>query len=184
MDAKELSPSTITCPKTVCRGDGFCDVYQQVYAESDDEDCDENGFKGYARYKDTEWCSCTLETCLGSCPNSFLCGRKQILKWYLGCHDMRCSGCNMMIGRNLELVSEDSLPPDWECPVCMEQKKEACVFPDCPSKHTFCLGCMSNLLFGVEKYDEEGVGYWEGSTKKCPVCRHEFEPSDGWGKRS
>jgi hypothetical protein len=110
-------------------------------------------------------------------------------KWLLACHDTRCTGCNITIGRNLEFLSSDNLPAEWECTICMEQKDKACVFPDCPAKHSFCLDCMKKLLWGVlnprynpDESDNDEYPY-EGATEACPTCRHQFDPSKGWRAR-
>lgn len=182
------SYSVSSCPHGTCKNDGCCDVYEQVFSESEDENAPPNThplyaicsrkLRGYARYKDTTWCTCTLQMCLDSCPNSFLCGSTELFKWYLACHDGRCCTCNIVIGRNLKLCDKNE---EEECPICMNKGfTKACVFPDCPAEHAFCLKCTRNLLFGIEMRDEFGYPYYEGSTNSCPMCRHTFEPTDGW----
>lgn len=167
-----------------CYGDGFCWVYEQTDPpEGSSQEC------GYARSKNTQWCKCTREMCLVPCPNHFVCGNVEYPKAVMACHNMRCTNCNIIIGRNLELMTKASLPQEWECPVCMEKKDDACVFPDCPAKHHFCLGCMKGFLWGVpnpafESYegDSDSEFPFHGSTNSCPMCRHKFDPSDGWSK--
>ena len=168
-----------------CYADGFCWVYEQTDSE------EEGGTQswGYNRMKGTEWCKCTREQCIVPCPNSFLCGISEYPKSVLACHDMQCTNCNITIGRNLELVTGEALPQAWECSICMEQRDKACVFPDCPAKHSFCLDCMKKLLWGVpnprynpDNSDNDEYPY-EGSTNACPTCRHSFDPSEGWSSK-
>jgi hypothetical protein len=188
---RELAPSSEECHYVgSCKGDGLCDVYEQVFTDNEeDEEADEHGFKGYARLRNTEWCSCTLQMSMGQCPNSVLCGNTEVPKWLLACHNMLCTGCNVTVGRNLEFLSSDNLPAEWECTICMEQKDKACVFPDCPAKHSFCLDCMKKLLWGVpnprynpDESDNDEEPY-ECATEACPTCRHQFDPSKGWRAR-
>lgn len=183
METRELPTSEESCPQGVCKGDGMCDVYQEVYTDNEEDAITPNGFKGYARYKDTEWCSCTLEMCMGICPNSALCGNGRVLKWLLDCRHGRCTTCDTSIGGDLDFRTG---LVDYECPVCMEPKNQACVFPDCPAKHTFCLDCMKKLIWGVPnpRYNPDDSGddehYLEGSTNACPTCRHRFDWTKDW----
>lgn len=162
-----------------CKGDGYCDVYEQV---DHDEGYVPNGpddWCGYRRRDGTEWCRCTREMCLPPCPNWFVCGNKEYPKWVLGVNCGRCRNCDVCIGRNLEKIENLN---GWECPVCLECSEVAVIFPDCPSKHKFCIGCTQNLLWGQLTDDEELGSIYVNATKACPMCRHEFVPFDGWIK--
>jgi len=161
-----------------CYGDGFCCVYYQTG--------DETGYPpGYERREGTEWCKCTIDTLFLPCPNSALCGNHTEPKWVMACSHGRCMTCDRSIGGDLEIQSDLI---GWECPICMESRDKACVFPDCPAKHTFCLGCMEKLIWGVpnarynpDDSDNDECPY-EGSTKACPTCRHEFDYLSDWSK--
>lgn len=170
-------------PHGICNGDGCCNVYEQIFHNSENTIpmTSLRRLKGYSRYRDTSWCSCTLQTCLAACPNSFMCGSRELFKWYLACHNGRCCGCNILVGRDLQVMDKSS-DESWECPVCMVHSAQACAFPDCPSRHAFCVECMRKLLFGIETFDEHGFLYFEGGTNACPMCRHAFDPADGWHK--
>lgn len=187
----ELGPSlSASCPKGTCKNDGCCDVYEQIFEEVLQEPSSSSSSQqehyylkprklvGYSRYKDTEWCKCTLKMCLAACPNSFLCGSIELFKWYLACNDGRCCTCNVVIGRNVEVVL--ATEKDWECPICFLPNERACEFPECPAKHKFCTKCTRSVLFGMQMRDEHGFLYWEGGANTCPLCRHSFEASQGW----
>jgi hypothetical protein len=163
-----------------CNNDGFCNVYDQT-------DEEEGSPPGYTRRENTEWCTCTKEQLFLACPNSFLCGKDAYPKWVLGCCRGRCMRCDRSIGGDVQLLTG---LVEWECPVCMEQKDNACVFPDCPAKHSFCIECMKKLLWGVpnprynpdEDAEDDGEHPWEGSTTSCPTCRHRFDFLSDWSK--
>ncbi len=162
-----------------CCNDGLCHVYNQT--------CEDNigSPLGYEREENTEWCRCSKEMLFMACPNSFLCGQCMYPKYMLACCHGRCSGCDRSIGGDLQLLTD---LVEWECSVCMEQTDKACVFPDCPAEHAFCLNCMKKLLWGVPnpRYDpddsDDGEDPYEGSTKSCPTCRHTFDAITDWSK--
>jgi hypothetical protein len=108
-------------------------------------------------------------------------------KWYMDCHGGRCYNCNLLIAHNMEILIKSSA---WECPVCLVAKGRSCAFPNCPSKHEFCVECTKGLIFGVpnpkcnpDEDDSESEYPYCGSTDKCPLCRHKVNPSERWNSK-
>ena len=153
-------------PIHTCKGDGFCNVY-----EEDDEGKPQ-------RAEGTEWCSCTKEMCIVSCPNEFLCGASEIPLWYKNIHRGTCMNCAVMFGMSLTTISSNGL----ECSVCLEEHKTLVEWPGCPGKHTFCVPCTTRMHYGHQQEDEgvqSGWGEVEESTGRfhvCPKCRHLHVP--------
>jgi hypothetical protein len=164
-----------------CRGDGFCYVWEHVWAA-------DGTFHGYQRIQRTEWCKCDWHKMFCPCPNSFYCGNIMEPKCLLQMQHGRCFSCDCNIGGDLTFVRGEELPEGWECPVCMEAKRDACVFPACPGKHLVCLCCLEKLIRGVPnpRYkpdsDSEDIEEhpYEGATNACPMCRHQFSWFTDW----
>jgi DNA-directed RNA polymerase subunit RPC12/RpoP len=150
-----------------CKQDGLCDVYVQ------DEDI--NGLSILVRVGDTEWCCCTKEMCISSCPNSLLCRETEIPKIFL--QRGRCTNCDVIFGKNLEMITSDQ---KYECPICMEDSENWVMWPGCPSEHKYCLDCSKTLHYGPQKPGVEEGEYerlFASRTERCPLCRFENIPA-------
>lgn len=159
-----------------CHGNGFCNVYDQTFSKKGDP-------PGYERRKGTEWCKCPVSKLFLPCPNAALCGNHTYPTWVMGCRHGRCTTCDTSIGGDLQF--QHNLE-NWECVICMELKPTSCVFPDCSSRHAFCLECTKKVIWGVPnpRYNpddsEDSECELEGGTNACPMCRHEFDWTKDW----